>query len=188
MSTIDDSFISSPDSRSAFDRVYEAYGDMVLRYCLRNVESEADAEELAADVFVALWRARHTLMEVRSLKSFLMTSARNIVVDHYRRRASSLSYEMYVETLHDTIADSPHEHMEYVEFEQKLLDAIDSLPPTQRNVIRFARLDGLSVDEVSERLGLSRQTVKNAMSAACKALREKILCFVGTLMVLFTSI
>lgn len=173
-SSVDTSFIIDPDNQAAFDRIYEEYGIDVLRYCMRHVNSRDDAEEIASDAFINLWRARHSLAEGSSVKAFLMTTARHLVVDYYRRRANSLIYEAFVDTVHDNADWTTEVPLHYEEFESRIMRIIDQLPSTQREALKLARLEGLSISETAQRLNLREQTVKNAITAACKTLKRHL--------------
>ena len=173
-SPIDNFFILNPDDPAAFDRVYEEYGSGVLRYCMRHIGSRDDAEEIAEDAFMNLWRARHSLTEGSSLAAFLMTTTRHLVVDYYRRRANSMIYEAFVDTVHDHADLAADVTIQYEEFEEQIMMIIDHLPATQREALKLARLEGLSISETAQRLNLRQQTVKNAITSACNTLRRKL--------------
>ena len=63
---------------------------------------------------------------------------------------------------------------------------MDKLPPTQRRVVRMSRLENLEVVEIAAELGLSVQTIKNALSSGLKTLRQSLGKNSGLLILLFT--
>lgn len=180
-SAIDTFFITNPDNPAAFDRIYEEYGNDVLRYCMRHINSRDDAEEIAEDTFINLWRARLTLAKDSSVRAFLLTTARHLVVDYYRRRAHSLLYEAFVDAVHDRADWATDVQLQYEEFERQIMRIIDRLPATQREALKLARLEGLSISETAQRLNLREQTVKNAITTACNTLKRylRLISFSG---------
>ena len=64
--------------------------------------------------------------------------------------------------------------LEYEDFKDKVVSIIDQLPKTQSEVVRMSRLQGFKNKEIAEKLRLSEQTVKNALSLGLKYLKEKL--------------
>lgn len=159
----------------AFDSIYAAYGRELLWYCRRHVASADDAEEIAHDCFIRLWMARHTLRDPESVRSYLFTTARHAIVDHYRRQANSIVTRLQSEA-YEHIAENSNAstRLETDELRQHIMAAIAALPPTQREAINLVRIQGHDIDEAAQTLGLSRQTIKNALTSAAKTLRAAL--------------
>ena len=71
-------------------------------------------------------------------------------------------------------ADTVSQQLEYQEFEDKIIYEVDRLPKTQQEVIRLAKMEGLKIKEITEKLGLSEQTVKNQISIGLRTLKKKL--------------
>lgn len=166
-------------SKDAFMALYDMYGNRLSGYCLLHVGCSEDAEDIVQDVFLNLWKTRTELMDVETIKPFLFASARNRIINHWKERTNSALYADYVGIMSDKSTAPGIESMEYREFERKVLSEIDKLSPTQKKVVMLSRFENLDVREISEKLGLSVQTVKNALSQGLKALRKVLLiiCF-----------
>ena len=162
------------NDRSVFDALYWLYAPKLLGFALSYVKSESEAEDLVQEVFIALWQTRHNIKREDSLKSFLFMSLRNRVISLIRNKANMRIYTDYVELMDKEISDRGEPAIEYAEFEKQVLKEIEALPATQREVIRLSRFANLSHSEISERLGLSMQTVKNALSMGLAALRKRL--------------
>ncbi len=162
------------NDRSAFDALYWLYAPKLLGFALSYVKSESEAEDLVQEVFIALWQTRHNIKREDSLKSFLFMSLRNRVISLIRNKANMRIYTDYVELMEKEISDRGEPAIEYVEFEKRVLKEIEALPATQREVIKLSRFANLSHSEISDRLGLSLQTVKNALSMGLAALRKRL--------------
>jgi len=158
----------------AFDCIYAIYAPRLLAYCRRQVDCEDEAEDLVQEVFVALWRNRENIRNRETLQPLLFTALRNRIVNLWKARINSRAYSDYVEFMNDGQATSGTPHIEYSEFEQVVLRCVESLPKTQGEVIRLSRFENLSNEEIAASLGLSLQTVKNALSAGLKTLRAMV--------------
>lgn len=161
-------------SKESFDAIHEIYGGQLLAYCIRMVGCNEDAEDIIQDVFLNLWRTRQELREVDTLRPLLFTSVRNRVVNLWKSRLNSNLYHDYVSANENHATAQGGAAIEYREFEKSVMREIDKLPRTQQRVVRFSRMENLDVREIAEKLGLSVQTVKNALTAGLKTLREAL--------------
>lgn len=148
------------------------YASELMSFCMKYMRDVQDSEEIVEDTFVALWSNRHTIKNAGTVRPWLYTTARNRITDRFRARLSSPVYTDYVEMQEPHVNETGQSEMEYAEFERRVINLIDGLPPTQRHVIRLSKLENLSNSEISEKLGLSQQTVKNTLSMGLKKMRE----------------
>ena len=72
--------------------------------------------------------------------------------------------------------------IESMELEEKIMEAVDTLPEKCREVFELNRFEGLTYSEVAEQLNISVKTVENQMSKALKILREKLLKYLTLLL------
>lgn len=183
---------TDPDAATAtpdFDSIYAAYGRELLWYCRRHIASADDAEEIAHDCFIRLWMAMPTLRDQGSIRSYLFTTARHAIVDHYRRQAGSIVSSLQSEACEIMAAGgTAATSIEAEELRRHIMSAVASLPPTQRESINLVRIQGLDIDEAAQTLRLSRQTIKNALTAAAKTLRADLQKYLAAIAVLVAGI
>jgi RNA polymerase sigma-70 factor len=160
--------------KEAFDAIYKMYGKRLLAYCVCQVGCSEDAEDIIQEVFLNLWRTRSELKDVDSLRPLLFTAARNRIINLWKSRLNSNLYSDYVTAIREKEETSGSAAIEYREFERQVMKEIEKLPPTQQNVVRLSRMENLDTKEIAERLNLSVQTVKNALSAGLKTLRSAL--------------
>ncbi|MBO4943839.1 MAG: RNA polymerase sigma-70 factor [Muribaculaceae bacterium] len=160
------------DDSKAFNRLYRMYASELMSFSMKYMRDVQDSEEIVEDTFVALWSNRHTIKNAGTVRPWLYTTARNRITDRFRARLSSPVYTDYVEMQEPHVNETGQSEMEYAEFERRVINLIDGLPPTQRHVIRLSKLENLSNSEISEKLGLSQQTVRNTLSMGLKKMRE----------------
>ncbi|OKZ33714.1 MAG: hypothetical protein BHV68_18950 [Bacteroidales bacterium 43_8] len=138
------------ESQDAFNRIYNMYSARLYAYCMQYVKSREDTEEIVQDVFIKLWINRHSIIH----GSYVFEE----YVNYYNEEQCSVS---------DTSAI-----VEYDDFCKSLKKAMKNLSSTQREVIECVKLNQMSVKETAVKLRLKEQTVKNALSAGLKVLKE----------------
>lgn len=159
------------DSREAFDEIYRMYANRLLAYCRAITKDKESAKEITQIAFIKLWDARRSIRTDEQIGSLIFRMARNEVIDAFRlqlRRGAYEDYLCYIDQLPSN--DSSTSRIEYNEFVEKLMRALDCLPPTQRQAIKLCRLQGLDNQEVARRLNLSEQTIRNQLSLGLKRL------------------
>ncbi|NLR82024.1 RNA polymerase sigma factor [Chitinophaga eiseniae] len=164
------SLLKSDDS-AAFNAIYDRYSKMLYLF----IHSKLDAAEISKDVlqelFISLWEKRHSLVLKESLKAYLYQVARYKIIDIYRKNAT---YRKYLQQLIEHFDAQPHSIADTVDNKvrtQELFEAINHLPERMKEIFMLSRFENLSVEQISDHLGLSQQTVKNQITKALKILR-----------------
>ena len=157
------------DEVALMRRLHEEHADVLWRYCLRLVSNDrAHAEDVAQETMLRAWRHRDVLDgPSASVRAWLFTVARNIVIDDWRSRRS------HPET---PVADVPETRTPDDSSDQLLLswvvgEALTRLSPDHRSVLLECYYRGRSVAEASQRLGVPEGTVKSRTHYALRALR-----------------
>ncbi len=157
----------------AFDVVFRAhYGGLVgLAESLLRVR--AQAEDVAQDVLLELWRRRETLVVTDALRSYLYRAVRNRALNELRRVKVAKRKEPLVRGEEATPAIGLL-HMEDEEIDAALASAIAALPDPVRATFLMSRQEGLKYQEIAGRLGISVKTVEARMGKALKELRDRL--------------
>lgn len=161
---------------NALAQAVELYGGIVNGMARKVVADAHLAEEVAQDVFVALWRRPGAFDPERgSLKTFLATLARNKAVDCVRRE------ESVRRTKDSLLAGFParvthYEFADELESRSEIEDALDRIPESQREVIALAYFGGRTYREVASELAIPEGTAKTRMrdglAKLCSALSQ----------------
>jgi RNA polymerase sigma-70 factor (ECF subfamily) len=157
------------DSR-AFEELFRDYFTPLMLFARKILVDEDDAREVVHKVFIALWEKREEIDLTSSLKSYLFTSVHNRSLNVLRDR-KKFSDEELPEVAGDWDVSTQIESME---LEEKIREAIQSLPEKCRQVFELNRFEGLKYSEIAQKLNISVKTVENQMSKALKILREKL--------------
>ena len=161
----------------AFDRLYERHRGGVYRYLLRQCRNAALAEELFQDVWMNLIRARAAYVVQAKFSTYLYRIAHNRLMDHFRRRdvlAVSLDDEAAapVDEPAAPPGAQPEINMEARAQAAQLLALLDKLPDEQREAFVLQQEGGLSVEEIADATGVTRETAKSRLRYAMAKLRE----------------
>lgn len=161
----------------AFDVLYARHRGGVYRYFLRQCRDSAAAEELFQDVWMNLIRARANYTVQAKFSTYLYRLAHNRLVDHYRqhRPAMVTADEDDCDVL-DSIADEREQPVDVaidVKRQAEHLRAlIAELPGAQREAFLLQQEGGLTVEEIANATGVSRETAKSRLRYALARLRQ----------------
>lgn len=157
--------------RAALAEIYDDYHPLIFRYVARQVSDRETARELTAVVFERLLRAiRQGKGPERHLKAWLYRTARNLVIDHYRRR----QHRQHL-PLPEQIAGNGAGLGQVVEqrlLHADVLTALQQLTPDQHQVITLKFLEGLSNAEVAHIMDKPVGAVKSLQHRGLAALQR----------------
>lgn len=156
--------------------VYDRHGQLVYAIC-RKALGESAASEVAQDVFVNAWQARHQFDPERgALGAWLVGITKRRIIDHVRReqRHSSRRADDDDARLVESLPadDRTEERVERITDRMRLARALATLPERPREVIGLAYVHGLTHQEISERTGVPLGTIKSDIRRGLHALRE----------------
>lgn len=158
----------------AFKLFFQENQPRLFAYIYKVVKSREIAEELVLDIFVKIWSAKEILSEVENIDAFLYRMAINKSLDFLRTAAREkriqqlLNHQMQYE---QATAASNHDLKEY---NQRVTQCLQMLTQQQQLVLNLSREEGLTHEQIADRLNLSKNTVKNHIVTALKKMREFI--------------
>lgn len=164
--------------KDAFEKLFREFFPPLLSFARKILVDEDDAREVVHQVFINLWEKRDKIDLSTSLKSYLFTSVHNRSLNVIRDR-KKFSLEEVPEMAGEWDVSTQIESME---LEEKINEAIASLPEKCRQIFELNRFDGLKYSEIAIQLNISVKTVENQMSKALKILREKLLKYLTLLL------
>lgn len=143
----------------AFRGLYDAHFDFVFRTCRRLGLAEADAEDAVQETFAVAHRKLGTFRAGR-LSTWLFRIAANVVsARHRRRRVREALFSLWGGGRDEQAPLRPDEAAEQQEAARQVGALLARLAPKKREVFALFELEGLSGEEVAERVGCSVATV-----------------------------
>jgi RNA polymerase sigma-70 factor (ECF subfamily) len=137
----------------------------LLGTVLRIVRDRETAEDLAQEAYLRARKAAES-GPIEHVEPFLHQTARNLALDHLRRRRTRERHETPAadpEAIENIAADTPSIETELIERERLRLfeRAMQALPERARRAWALSFLEGWSYARIAEHLGVSRNTVYN---------------------------
>lgn len=172
-------------TRQEFEHIVPVMRQLMLGVGRDFFGNEMDAEDVAQDGLLQLWRYCERLDDGHNIPALATRIAKHCCIDIKRRRGSTngptpspIPLDNEVSTrgvgLKVGLSPSPHDELEASELRQALDDAIQRLNPAERRLFQLRQLDGLSLDEISEQTHIAKPSAKSMISAARRKLFEAL--------------
>lgn len=168
---------SASGDRAAFDEVVARHGAAVFRFTRAIASNDSAAEDATQEAFLGAWRSAGAFRGEASVRTWLLTIARNAVYRQHRRRADEPEE---TEPLLDLgIAagwgeENPESLALRRESRDVLLRAMDRLSASDREIVLLRDIEGLSGEEVATMLGLTLPAMKTRLHRARLRLAAKV--------------
>lgn len=150
-------------------------GERLRQFLRRRVRNAADIPDLVQEVFLRLLRVPHQ-ESIRSPEAYLMTIARHVAQQHRLQAAPENSVNPE-DVLADLRACSPADPVMELTAEQcreALEETLREMTPKVQATFLLHRLHGLTIDQVSERLNISRPMTKKYLVKALVRFRKRL--------------
>ncbi len=157
--------------RVSFERIYRQYWSSLYIYAFKVLREKELCEDILQEVFIDLWRRRQDV-QISNLRSYLCQSVKYQIFNHFRE--SKYKKQLLTEFDRAHTEYSIEQSFETQELEAHIENAIAQLPKRRRIVFDMSRNEGLSNKEISEKLDISLQTVKNQISESLKSIRKSL--------------
>ena len=164
----------------AFEQIVERHQRLVIGTVGRMLGTHADAEDIAQQVFLRVWKNANRYVPQAKFTTWLLKITRNLVFNELRRRARHPQVPLQGETeeeerpLKDEQAVAPDASLLEGELQKAVDAAIAQLPETQRMAVILRRYEELSYEEIAEALEQSVSAVKSLLFRARTELRESL--------------
>lgn len=158
-----------------FGKIYDQYVEKIYRFIFLKVNSQEIAQDLTSETFLRVWEKFRQGKEnpIENPRAFLYQTARNLVIDYYRKKAQA-----QVVSAENALIIDPNQNLE----EKALLNsdiekvrfALSKLKEDYQNVIIWHYLDNLPIREVAKMLGRTEEATRVLLHRALKALKNEL--------------
>lgn len=179
--------VATGDER-AFQVLFNEYWPKVYGTSLRLTHSPEQARDLSQDIFIKLWEQRARLEGVQNPESYIYILSRNLVMDYLRKRVFAPVNIDFLVTYFSGDTVTPQEKLEFRELEVGLNAAIDTMPEKVREVFRLSRYEGLTHEQIADRLGISEGSSKTYIVRALQHIRKEMENSWGDLTILLAAL
>ena len=174
----------------AFTELVEKYKQPVMNLAYRTVRDLTEAEDLAQNVFVQVYKSASRYKTTAKFSTWLFTIARNLCLNEIRRRSRHPAESMDaphpdqddqpLQQFEDKATFSPPENVLQGELAQQIDSALADLPENQRSAILLCRQEELSYEEIAEVLGCSVSATKSLIHRGRETLKERLKAYLRT--------
>lgn len=171
-------------NEAAFKKLVDGHRQMVVNTCFGLLHNIDDAEDLAQDVFIEVFRSVENFRADSKISTWLYRIAVNRSLNFIRdnkKRKWFQSFDDAVESKKETLnllaagySDNPESGTENSQRALILHEAIDSLPENQRVAFTLNKYEDLAYKEISEVMNLSVSSVESLIHRAKKNLQKKL--------------
>jgi len=173
---------------TAFEILVDKFKGPVFSYIWRQIGNMNEAEDIAQNVFVQVYKSASRYEPKAKFTTWLFTIARNLCLNEFRRRqrhplqsleenrSEDSSEEMQFE---DHTVRSPSSEMVDKELQEKILAVIQTLPENQKTALLLCRYEGLSYLEIAKVLKTTESATKSLIHRARETMKVKLSQYFG---------
>ncbi len=177
------------DDPAAFEELVRRYQDRLLTVMYHLVGNREEAEDLAQEVFLRVYRHRKEYHPQAKFSTWLFTIAHHLAQNVYRRRqrkpeaqfdltdSAALAHQPS-ENWHASVMPSPDHRLRQEELSQVVQQALNHLNERQRLAVVLNKFEDMSYQEIADVMGISVKAVKSLLSRARSQLRELLAPYV----------
>lgn len=168
---------------AALNDLMARHGPGVFHFLCRMLGNEDDANDLAQETFVRVYRARESYQPEQKFTTWLFTIAANLARNQlrWRSRHPNVSLEAESETTGQTLGDTlpaasatPHQSTDAAERAEAVRAAVQTLPDDMREAIILCEWEDMAVAEAAKVLQSTPKAVESRLYRARHLLRDKL--------------
>jgi RNA polymerase sigma-70 factor (ECF subfamily) len=139
------------------------YYKELLNFCARSLRDRDAAADLVQEAYARFFGAQQSGTVIADARALLFRTTRNLLTDQHRR--AGLRTHQSLDALLEADQPLAPKHLQpeeiyvFSQYAQAMHGAIESLPPRCREAFLLNRFDGLSHQEVADKMGISRNMV-----------------------------
>ena len=160
-------------TQSEFEHIAPQLRSQMLKVALDFFGSQDDAEDVAQDAMVQLWRYCERIDSGRNVSGLAVRVAKNCCVSLYRKRQNNQTTRRLTDIGPQVLrqkdtSDSPQERLEAEDTRRMMAEVVALLKPRERQLFEMRQTEELSTEEISEQTGIPKASVAAMVSAARK--------------------
>ena len=173
--------LANDGDMDAFAELTRRYQRPVIHFCQRMVKSREDAEDIAQESFVRVFRYLDRLTPSAKFSTLLFGIARNLTLNFIRdagRRGRGVTYSIYEDDGQERVLEDeslrPDRAARLNEIESMIDEGLSMLTPKHREVLVLREINGLDYTTIAEIVRCRKGTVKSRLARARQQLRQNM--------------
>ena len=157
----------------AFKEVYQRYADALYRTAFKRLPIVHKAEDFVQEVFLSLYRQRHTTEEIVNLKAWLFACLRNCILNEIRNFNTHKKHDLQIAT-HTPLTTLSHSEYDLKKMEVQFHNALQQLTDRSRQVFLMSRTEHLPNKKIAEQLNISVHAVEKHITSALRVMKREM--------------
>jgi RNA polymerase sigma-70 factor (ECF subfamily) len=166
----------SRGNKKAFRRLFDRFHNEIFSVAMKFTGEKQASEDAVQEIFFKLWINREKLPAILNLNAYMHKVVRNYLFNYLRKIANEQALIKKIAPV--KLIPSNNEitnGLYYKELDSLVKTAVDQLPPQQKKVYNYSRIDGMKHHEIAAAMGISRSTVKGHITEALKHIKATII-------------
>lgn len=144
--------------RDSFQQLYQEHHSWLYQWLRKRLNHSEDAADLAHDTFLRVLK-RQEQFHFEQPRALLTTIAKGILINWYQRQSIEKAYKEALATQPEQYHISPEQQLQSIEALCLINDLLNNMPTRQRQVFIWSQLEGITQQEIANRLNISTRTV-----------------------------
>jgi RNA polymerase sigma-70 factor (ECF subfamily) len=158
----------------AFKSLFDRYHKRLYSFLYSLLKSKEDTEEIVQETFLKIWESREQFWEDYPFESLLFRIARNTSLNYNRKKVNRAVFEKHFGFFADLSEGSADQYILFQETQNIIETILNGLPSKRKEIFLLQKVEGLSRQEIAEKLGISVITVDHQLFKANKYVKEEI--------------
>jgi RNA polymerase sigma-70 factor, ECF subfamily len=163
----------------AFRKLVETHQSRVIGTISKMLGSDAEAEDLAQQVFIRIWKSAGRYQPTAKFTTWLFRITRNLVFNELRRKRHFVDQSEEIPEPKDRLEKEPDRVLLAEELQKSIQEAINELPESQRMAIILRRYEEMSYEDIAKVMETTVPAVKSILFRARAELRERLAKYLG---------
>jgi RNA polymerase sigma-70 factor (ECF subfamily) len=157
---------------TALGELMKSYFPLLCGYAEHFVRDSSLAKDIVQEVFIKLWQYKGRFEAAGNLKAFLYLSTRNGCLNSLRSLERESDRRVKATYLDAREMEAIDESIVRLEYMAEINKVVQQLPLKMREVFRLSFEEGLSIEEIAKKMGISAKTVRNQKYKTLVVLRR----------------
>lgn len=157
---------------AAFADIFFHYIPIIQPHVFKMTRSTEVTQDIIHETFLSIWANRSKMLQVENYRSYIFTISTNKTYNWLKKTANE---RLAIAGAKIRSIDYSNETEETIDFNQSaefINQAVALLPPQKKLIFKLSREEGLSHEEIAERLNISKNTVSNHLTEAMKFIKD----------------
>lgn len=161
-----------------FEKLYTEYKHQVFFFVKKYIHGREDIEDVVQDIFVHLWKHRHSLE--KNKEAIVFKTAKQEIANFYRK--NKLSFSDFKEEIHlQVVKEEMEEEEEYGQHTEKIEKLLHQMPEKSKVIFLKHKIEGQSYSQIAKENSISKNAVAKHVNKVLSLLKAHINLFFSLL-------